>query len=89
MFISLSIDLVSQDSANQFVSIMNEYGIKKILANLYESFDFPSNKLGNLKRDITNCLDSFDKLRMYQFPLENTFKISYVENRKWKRLSFE
>jgi CRISPR-associated protein Cas2 len=89
MFISISIDLVSQDSSNQFTTLMNQYGIKKIQVNLFESFDFPSNKLGNLKRDITDCLDSFDKLRMYQFPLENTFKISYVENRKWKRLSFE
>jgi len=89
MFLSICIDLVSQDSINQFGSIMNQYGIKKIQANLFESFDFPSNKLGNLKRDITNSLDSFDKLRMYQFPLENTFKISYMENRKWKRLSFE
>ena len=67
MFISISIDLVSQDSSSRFISLMNQYGIKKIQANLFESFDFPSNKLGNLKREITDCLDSFDKLRMYQF----------------------
>jgi len=89
MFISISIDLASADSKNNFVSIAGSYGLKKTQANLYESFTFPENKLGNLKRDLTNALDSFDKLRLYQFPLENTFKISSIENRKWKRLSFE
>lgn len=87
MFIAISIDLVSDDSVVKVDRILKEYGLKKIQANLYESFEFLSRRLGNLKKDITDCLDMDDLLRLYQFPLENSFKISYVENKKWKRLS--
>ena len=69
------------------LNIFHKYGLKKIQINLYESFEFLSRRLGNLKKDITDCLDMDDLLRLYQFPLENSFKISYVENKKWKRLS--
>jgi len=87
MFLSIVTDLVTDDSDIKVDKVLREYGIKKIQHKLYESFEFPSRKLGNLKKDITDCLDMDDKIRMYQFPLEDTFKISYIENRKWKRLS--
>jgi hypothetical protein len=87
MFVSIAIDAASEDSLIKLIRILKEYGIKKIQANLYESFEFPSRKLGSFKKDLTDCLDMDDKLRLYQFPLEDTFKISYIENRKWKRLS--
>ncbi len=89
MFLAISLDLASPESENNVIKIINEYGIKKTQSNLFESFEFPSNKLGNFKRDITNCLDMYDRLRLYQFPLENSFKISYLENGKWKRLSIK
>jgi len=41
------------------------------------------------KKDISNELDMDDKLRIYQYPLENKFKVSYIEEKKWKRLSVE
>ena len=87
MFLSIATDLASDDSKIKVDRLLNEYGIKKSQVNLYESFDFPLRKLGNLKKEISDCLDMYDKLRMYQYPLENSFKISYIEGRKWKRLS--
>ena len=87
MFVGIAVDFVTDDSKIKVDQILKEYGLKKIQINLYESFEFPSKKLGNLKKDITECLDMDDKLRLYQFPLDDTFKISYIENRKWKRLS--
>jgi len=87
MFIAISIDLVTDDSVIKVDRVLKEYGLKKIQKNLYESFEFPSRRLGNLKKDITDCLDMDDLLRLYQYPLENSFKISYVEEKKWKRLS--
>ena len=89
MFIAVSLDLASADSVNNIKHIMNEYGIKRVHSNLHESFEFPSNKLGNLKREITNAVDVYDKLRIYQYPLEESFKISYLDNKKWKRLSIK
>ena len=89
MFISVIIDLASKDSEREILEVFNEYGIKKIHENLYESFEFLSNKLGNFKKDIAKNLDMYDKIRIYQYPLENSFKISYIENGKWKRLSIK
>jgi CRISPR-associated endonuclease Cas2 len=87
MFLSISTDFVTDDSQIKVDKLLKEYGIKKIQHSLYESFEFPLTRLGNLKKELGDCLDMDDKLRMYQYPLENTFKISYIENRKWKRLS--
>ncbi len=87
MYIAISIDLASEDSKDKFLKIMNEYGIKKSQINLYESFDFLSNRLGNLKKEIAACIDMDDKLKIYQYPVDNILKISYVENGKWKKLS--
>lgn len=89
MFISISLDLASPESENNVTKVMNEYGIKKIQSNLFESFEFPLNKLGNFKRDLSNCLDMYDNIRIYQYPLEETFKISYFISGKWKRLSIK
>ncbi len=87
MFISISIDLATEDSKLAIRKIFKQYGIKKIHQDLYESTEFPTKTLGNLKKDIIDAVDMDDKVRMYQFPLEDCFKISYLEDRKWKRLS--
>ena len=88
MFISLAFDFMSTETQKEITGLLKEYGINKVFDNLYESYDFPLAKLGHLKKDITGFLDMDDKLRIYQFPVDNSFKISYIEDRKWKRLSF-
>ena len=87
MFISVNIDMASTDHAAAIDRVLKEYGLKKVQGNLYESSDFITKSLGNLKKDISDVVDSDDKVRMYQFPLDDCFKISYLEERKWKRLS--
>ncbi|HNZ28102.1 MAG TPA: hypothetical protein PK385_07445 [Spirochaetota bacterium] len=87
MFIGISADLASIDSIKRFEKVLLEYGVKKSQKNLYESYEFPTKRLGNLKKDITDNLDMDDKIRIYQYPLDNCFKISYLEDKKWKRLS--
>ncbi len=89
MFISIIIDVATPDNEKQLNFILNDYGLRKIQKNVYESYDFMSKRLGNLKRDLSKSLDMDDKLRIYQYPLENTFKISFIENGKWKRLSIK
>jgi len=87
MFIGIVLDLASMDSEKTIQKILTEYGIKKVQSNLYESFEFPSKRLGNLKKDLTDSIDMDDKIRIYQYPLDKCFKISYIQDRKWKRLS--
>lgn len=87
MFISVAIDAASSDSKNSVIKVCKEYGIEKIQENLLESFNFPSKKLGNFKRDISVAVDMDDKLRIYQYPIENSFSISYIVDKKWKKLT--
>lgn len=87
MFISVSIDMATEDSKEAVVKILTEYGVKKVHENLYESFDFQAKKLGLLKKDLTESVDMDDSIRIYQFPLDDTFKISALQNGKWKRFS--
>ena len=87
MFISVNIDMATTDHVDAIDKVLKEYGIKKVQDRLYESSDFITKSLGNLKKDISDIVDSDDKVIMYQFPLDDCFKISYLEERKWKRLS--
>ena len=87
MFISIVIEPVSMDSEKAIQKVVGEYGLKKVQKNVYESFEFPSKRLGNLKKDLTDVIDMDDKIRIYQYPLEKCFKISYIQEKKWKRLS--
>jgi hypothetical protein len=87
MFISVNIDMATTDHVDAIDKVLKEYGIKKVQDRLYESSDFITKSLGNLKKDISDIVDSDDKVRMYQFPLDDCFKISYLEEHKWKRLS--
>lgn len=89
MFISVVYETIAGDSMSRVSSVLKQYGLKKILDNLYESYDFPSVKLGNLKKDLSEELDMDDKLRIYQYPLDNSFKVSFIEEKKWKRFSVE
>ncbi len=89
MFVSVTFDLISDGGKTGVTKVLREYGFKKVLYNNYESFEFPAVKLGSLKKDIQEHLDMDDKLRIYQYPIENEFKISFIEERKWKRLSIK
>jgi len=39
-----------------------------------------------LKRDIDRLTDSYDAVRIYQYPLENTLQISTLKDKKWRKL---
>lgn len=86
MFVSINLDFATIDSKNKVIRVLKEYALKKVQENLYESYTFPVKRIGVFKKDITKCLDMDDRIRIYQYPIENTFTISYVQDRKWKRL---
>ncbi len=87
VFVSVCFEVVSPDTKLQIKQALIEYGFKKLHDTHYESFEFLPAQLGGLKKDLALMLDSDDKLRIYQYPLDNCLKISFIEERKWKRLS--
>ena len=39
-----------------------------------------------LKKDLDRIADSYDSIRFYQFPVEGTFAITILKEKKWRRL---
>ena len=54
MFISVNIDMATTDHVDAIDKVLKEYGIKKVQDRLYESSDFITKSLGNLKKDISD-----------------------------------
>jgi CRISPR-associated protein Cas2 len=42
--------------------------------------------LGRLKRDLDKSTDAFDRLRIFQFPVDGTLVLSTLRDKKWRRL---
>lgn len=89
MFVSVAYELMTEEARKKLGALLLQFGFQKKMSDLFECYDFPASKLGSLKKDIGDHLDMDDKLRIYQYPLDNKFKISYMEEKKWKRLSVE
>jgi CRISPR-associated protein Cas2 len=87
MFIAIYVDAAGQDSRKEIARVINEYGVKKVGPEMYESYEFLYKRVGNLKRDLTKCMDMDDRLRIYQYPVEDLYVISIYNNGKWKKLS--
>jgi len=62
-----------------------EYGFKKVHEGLYESLTINDSGLLRLKRELDRLTDSYDSLRFYQYPMENTLVISVLKEKKWRK----
>jgi len=62
-----------------------EYGFKKVHEGLYESLTINDSGLLRLKRELDRLTDSYDSLRFYQYPMEDTLVISVLKEKKWRK----
>ena len=42
--------------------------------------------LGRLKKDLDRVADSYDGIRLYQYPVDGTLAITILKEKKWRRL---
>jgi hypothetical protein len=42
--------------------------------------------LNRLKRDLDRATDAFDRLRIFQFPVEGTLALTTLRDKKWRRM---
>ena len=87
MFVAVSCDLASNDHRDTVYQIFSQYGLKQILTNLFESTSISEKLLSRLKRDIDRVNDSYDGLRFYQYPVEDTLVITSLKEKKWRKLT--
>jgi CRISPR-associated protein Cas2 len=85
MFVAVVCDSDNEDHLKRMHSNLLEYGFKKIHDSLYESLTISEQGLLRLKRDLDRLTDSYDALRFYQYPMENTLVISDLKNKKWRK----
>ena len=85
MFVSISCELANDDHILAIQLLMKEYGFTEVVRNLFESAKLKEEVLSRLKRDIDRRTDSFDIIRIYQYPLEDTLVITTLRDKHWKR----
>ncbi|MBN2535381.1 MAG: CRISPR-associated endonuclease Cas2 [Spirochaetales bacterium] len=86
MFVAVVCDFSNDDHRDTIKDLLLQYGLKQVIKNLFESTEMNETQLARLKKDIDRETDSYDSIRIYQFPLENTLVISEMEHKKWRKL---
>ncbi|HDQ14437.1 MAG TPA: CRISPR-associated protein Cas2 [Sediminispirochaeta sp.] len=85
MFVAVALDAGSEERFEEVGGVLEQYGFKKVQAGLWESPSIMEKYLSRLKRDIDRKTDFYDKLRIYQYPLEGTLIITSLKRKRWKR----
>jgi CRISPR-associated protein Cas2 len=86
MFVSVAVDPGSEGRAKELADILGQYGFEKIQRGLWESTFITPDTLDRLKSDLDRATDGFDRLRLFQFPVNGTLVLSSLRDKKWRRL---
>ncbi len=79
-------DLSSSDHEKQIAALLKQYGFTKSQEHVYEHTSINEEYTKRLKRDIDRLTDSYDNVRIYQYPLDDTLQISTLKDKKWRKL---
>jgi CRISPR-associated protein Cas2 len=86
MFVSVACEFSDDDHRKAVQELLKQYGFQEILSDFFESVKIIEKDLARLKRDIDRTTDYYDKIRIYQYPLEDTLIITSLVNKKWRRI---
>jgi CRISPR-associated protein Cas2 len=86
MFVAITCDFSSEDHKNEISALLQQYGLKKIQNWVFESAAVNDTDMIRLKKDIDRCTDSYDTIRIYQYPMESTLVITALEAKKWRKI---
>jgi CRISPR-associated protein Cas2 len=86
MFVSIALDPGSEGRAKELNDLLAQYGFEKVQRGLWESAFVTADSLNRLKRDLDNATDAFDRLRLFQFPVDGTLALTTLRDKKWRRM---
>jgi CRISPR-associated protein Cas2 len=86
MFVAVACEFANEDHRKSGTEVLVQYGFRKVLANAFESATLSEMALGRLKKDLDRIADSYDSIRLYQYPVEGTLAITILKEKKWRRL---
>ncbi|MBO4403780.1 MAG: CRISPR-associated protein Cas2 [Treponema sp.] len=88
MFVSVIIESGGIDSAKALLNILQLSGFKKIRRACWENMNITEDQLSDLKKDIDRVTDYYDKIRIYQYPVNGMFVITELKQKKWRKAQF-
>jgi CRISPR-associated protein Cas2 len=83
MFVAVACDFSNPDHKDAISDLLLQYGFKRVFGSLFESAAIDEPSLTRLKIDIDRGTDSYDTIRIYQYPMENTLVVTSLEKKKW------
>lgn len=86
MFVSIALDPGSEGRARELADLLGQYGFEKIQRGLWESAFVSPETLIRLKKDLDRATDAFDRLRIFQFPVDGTLALTSLRDKKWRRM---
>jgi CRISPR-associated protein Cas2 len=86
MFVSIAVDPGGEGRAKELTELLIQYGFDKVQRGLWESTVVSPETLNRLKRDLDRSTDAFDRLRIFQFPVDGTLVLTTLRDKKWRRL---
>jgi len=86
MYVSIAVDPGSEERAKELAELLIQYGFDKVQRGLWESSVVSAETLGRIKRDIDRSSDTFDRIRIFQFPVDGTLVMSTLKEKRWRRL---
>ena len=85
MFVAIACELVNEEHKQDVFTLLKQYGFSRIVGDVFESVSFRPELLPRLKRDIDRRTDYYDKVRLYQYPLEGVLVITALSDKKWRK----
>lgn len=85
MYVSIVCDFNNDDSRDIVDSILMQYGFSRCQKGVYEINSILERGVSKLKLDIDRHCNSFDQIRMYQYPMDHNLVISYLNEKRWKK----
>ena len=86
MFVAVACEFASDDHRKAGHGLLAQYGFRKVLKDAFESTTLSEAALNRLKMDLDRITDSYDSIRLYQYPVEGTLAITVLKEKKWRRL---
>lgn len=86
MFVAIACELASDKHRQEVYALLTQYGFKNVHNDLFESVSIRPELLPRLKRDIDRRTDYYDKLKLYQYPLDGQFVVTALTDKKWRKV---
>ncbi len=85
MYVTIICDLNSDNTKKLLDSLLLQYGFIQLQRGVYEINSISENNVSRLKLEIDRLCDSYDQIRVIQYPVEHGLVISNLREKRWQK----